>query len=196
MVAVHQLYTVDDLDAMPDDGMRREIIAGELFVNPAPRIRHQVVLSLLVARLSAFFADSGAFLPLPAPVELRITPHDAVQPDLVVLPASFARNVGLQRSVETPPPLVAEILSPSTSRVDRRAKMALYARFGVPEYWIIDPERFTFEAYRLLHQTYVRIDSDERGDVRSAVFPGFVMPVEAFFAELRGDAPSADSDVA
>jgi Uma2 family endonuclease len=166
---------------MPDDGLRREIIAGELLVNPAPRIRHQAILLALQEELLAFFGTERAYRPLPAPVELRITPYDVVQPDLVVLPAAYVRQQGLRNFIEEPPLLVVEILSPSTASSDRRAKMALYARFGIPEYWIVDPDRPSLDAFALVGGAYVPIEGDDLGQVHSRVFPGLVVLADSLF---------------
>ncbi len=181
MAALPGLLTYSDLAEMPVDGSRREIIAGELLVNPAPRIRHQEILHALLEELLTFFGPERAYLPLPAPVELRITPYDVVQPDLVVLPRSFVRQHGLQNFIEEPPLLVVEILSPSTASSDRRAKMALYARFGISEYWIVDPDRSSLDAFALADRAYVPIEEKEPGQVHSRVFPGLVVMADSLF---------------
>lgn len=71
MAAPPRLLTYIDLEEMPDDGLRREIVAGELLVNPTPRIRHQAILLALQEELLAYFAPERRFRPLPSPVELR-----------------------------------------------------------------------------------------------------------------------------
>lgn len=182
MSAVSRLHTYDDLRQMPDDGLRHEIIAGELLVNPAPRIRHQEILLALLEEFLAFFGPDRTYRPLPAPIELRITPYDAVQPDLVLLPTEYVRQHRSQNVVEQPPLLVVEILSPSTASTDRRAKMALYARFGIPEYCIVDSDSSRLEAYTLTDRAYTLIEQDERGQVRSRVFPQLVIEVDLLFA--------------
>jgi Uma2 family endonuclease len=78
--------------------------------------------------------------------------------------------------------LVVEILSPSTAASDRRAKMALYARFGVPEYWIVDPDTARIDAFALVDQAYIPVEEYEPGQVRSRVFPGLVVAVDSIFA--------------
>ena len=177
MSALPRLLTFAELAEMPEDGSRREIIAGELLVNPAPRIRHQAILLALQEELLAFFGPERAYRPLPAPVELRITPNDVVKPDLVVLSKSVVQRQGMRNYIEEPPLLVVEILSPSTTSTDRRAKMALYARFSIPEYWIVDPDGTTLDAFALADRTYVPIEVVEPGRVHSRVFPGLVVTI-------------------
>lgn len=109
-----------------------------------------------------------------------------MQPDLVVLPASYIKEHELQTFVEDPPLLVVEILSPSTAATDRRAKMALYARFGIPEYWIVDPDRSRLNAYSLIDRAYVSIEEDVPGQMRSRVFQGLVLAVDSLFGGLQG----------
>lgn len=182
MAALPRLLTYADLLDMPDDGSRREIVAGELLVNPAPRIRHQAILLALQEELLAFFGPERAYRPLPAPVELRVSPYDVVQPDLVVLPRSVVSQKGLRNFIEEPPLLVVEILSPSSVTADRRAKMALYARFGIPEYWIVDPDRQTLDAHELADKAYVLIEEREPGKLHSRVFPGLTLETDALFS--------------
>ena len=179
MSALPRLLTYLDLAEMPEDGMRRELIAGELLVNPAPRIRRQAVLLALLEELLVFFGPAREYRPLPAPVELRITPYDVVQPDLVVLPQAVVKQEGMRNFIEEPPLLVVEILLPSTSSTDRRAKMALYARFDMPEYWIVDPDSASLNAYVLEDQTFHPIPEPPPGQVRSRVFPGLVVAVNS-----------------
>ena len=185
MAALPRLLTYSDLAGLPDDGLQRELIAGELLVNPAPRIRHQEILLALQEQLLAYFGPERNFRPLPAPIELRITPYDVVQPDLVVIPMSYIRQHGLENVVEEPPLLVVEILSPSTAATDCRAKMALYARFGIPEYWIVDPEKYWVDAYSLVDQAYRPISGTDQNHVRSRVFPGLSLAVDSLFTWLE-----------
>jgi Uma2 family endonuclease len=126
-------WTVDDLDALPDDGLRYELVDGVLLVSPAPLLPHQVALSnLLVALATAAPADVRV---LTAPLDVRLSPSRQLQPDLVVLP----RRTLTARVVDLPL-LVVEVLSPSTRATDLTLKRHVYEQGGVPSYWLLDPE--------------------------------------------------------
>jgi Uma2 family endonuclease len=96
------------------------------------------------------------------------------QPDLAVLPTVNVRQHRLQNVVEHPHLLVVEILSPLTA-ADRRARMAFYARIGIPEYWIVDLVRSRMGACTRTGPAYNLIEQDDRGRVRFSIFPGLVM---------------------
>ena len=128
--------TADELDQMPDDGNRYEVIAGELIASPAPSPRHQSLVFLVGRLLDDAADDDGAMFV--APIAVWLSPHDLVQPDVVFVARGGAAVV-TERRIEGPPDLVVEITSPSNPSNDRIRKAALYPRAGVPEYWIDDP---------------------------------------------------------
>jgi Uma2 family endonuclease len=126
-------FTVEDLDRMPDDGHRYELIDGMLIVSPAPNLGHQRVAVVLSALLEhACPEDQVVF----ADVGVRIAENSALEPDVVVACAADAEGVRLAR----PPVLVAEVLSPYSVLRDLNLKKAAYERFGIPSYWVIDPD--------------------------------------------------------
>lgn len=129
-----------------DDNQRWELIDGIPYhMTPAPAIKHQSILTKLLTRIGAFLA-SKTCKPFIAPTDVVFDEHNVVQPDLLVV---CDRSKLTEANVQGAPDLVVEILSPSTSRKDRREKMALYERFGVREYIVIDPANETVE--RLVH---------------------------------------------
>ncbi|MDQ4069891.1 MAG: Uma2 family endonuclease [Actinomycetota bacterium] len=124
--------TVDDLDAIPDDGHRYELIDGAMLVTPAPATAHQRCVARLVALLLA--AAGSDYDVLPAPFDWVVSNFTKFQPDVVVARRS---DVGEHR-LERTPLLVVEVLSPSTRVADLTLKRAAYAEAGVPTYWIVD----------------------------------------------------------
>lgn len=130
---------------------RFELINGELHVAPAPSTRHQFVVQNLLYLLMRHVRAHGCGQVLHAPVDVVLGERErrsVVQPDLLFV--SMERSSIIAESeVIGAPDFIAEVLSPSTADRDRRAKAALYARSGVPEYWIVNPDREEIELYGL-----------------------------------------------
>jgi len=137
--------TYEDLQGFPNDGLRRELVRGELLVTPASRPRHQdVVLRMGVAFLA--FADRHGGHAYVAPVDVVFEQHDVLEPDLIYIAPDRLSIVG-ELAIHGVPSLVVEVASPSTSHDDRTLKRDVYARYGVPEYWIVDPDTLSVERY-------------------------------------------------
>ncbi len=151
-----------DILATPDDGKRYELIRGELFVNPAPSKTHQRISRRLQRQLEDYFHDRKLGEVFDAPLDVILTPHDVFEPDLLVVGDP---DQAATRNVEKPPLLVAEILSPSTRKVDRGLKFRRYAELGIAHYWIVDPERKQMECFRLNAGTYRLVIGGE-GDTK------------------------------
>jgi Uma2 family endonuclease len=144
VVATLRPLTYDDLLDMPDDGQRYEIIGGELFVSPPPTWGHQQVIGRLFEVLRDYARETNGGRVVFAPFGVLLGRHDAVEPDLIFLSADRPKVPNEDNTIDYPPDLVVEVISPSSRRKDRVAKMALYARTGVPEYWIADPSDRAF----------------------------------------------------
>ena len=127
-------YTGEDLEAMPDDGRRHELIDGELFVSPAPGTNHQAIAMTLSAQL--YQARPPGLVVFSAPYGVRVSVKTEVQPDILV-----ARREDLtDKYLPSAPLLAVEVLSPSTASNDTLRKRDAYQRMGTPSYWIIDPD--------------------------------------------------------
>ncbi len=144
--------TWDDFVVLPDEG-RWEVFDEECHRTPAPNTRHQV----LVGRLYLAFANhvrrhgGGQVFVAPLDVVLSLDPLAVVEPDLVVVADADADIVG-EANIKGAPTLLVEVLS--DPRRDRVRKRALYARHGVPEYWIVDPVADRVEVHRLSGDAY------------------------------------------
>lgn len=141
----------DDYCAIPADGKRYELLDGQVHVTPAPSPLHQRASKRLQRLLEAYFEESGRGEVFDAPIDVILTPHDVVQPDLVVVtdPGLVSR-----RGIEGPPTLVVEVLSPTTTPYDRTTKAQRYAVLGIPHYWLVDPEARTVECFRRHEAAY------------------------------------------
>ena len=181
MIATLRPLTYDDLVQMPDDGMRREVLEGELIVNPAPRRDHQEVVANLDWLLQQFLRASGVGRVYTHLVDVYLGRHNIVQPDLVVIRDSRLGTYRPEGIVTGPPDIVVEILSPSTRRIDLVRKMALYTRSGVPEYWIADPEQRTMIMNVLHGEEYFSVEPDAAGWLASPTLSGLRLdPTEVF----------------
>ena len=147
---IEPLMTIADWEAMPDDGNRYEIIEGELFVSCSPGLTHQIVLGNLVFLIRSFLEQNpiGTVVFTPG---LILSEYSGVIPDIVFFSHHRAEKIISGERLTGPPDLVIEILSPGSenTRRDRVAKLQLYARHGVPEYWIVDPAAQVLDVYRL-----------------------------------------------
>ncbi len=139
-------YTVADLARMPDDGMRYELIGGELIVSPAPSVRHQLVLRRLANVLAAYLEPLGlADTLFDVAADVSWDAENSVQPDLLVIrPEELSRTWTTVRNLR----LAAEVISPSSSRRDRVDKRGLYQEHRVETYWIVDLEAGLVEQWR------------------------------------------------
>ena len=137
MLATAVKLTYEDYANAPDDE-RYELIDGELIMAPAPYLAHQSVSFSLSIALGPV-AQSGLGRFYAAPADVVLSPHDVVQPDLLFIAAERA-DIITAANVQGAPDLVVEILSPSTAQRDWTQKRELYARHGVKEMWLIDPD--------------------------------------------------------
>jgi len=132
-------WSVSDLDQLPDDGNRYEIVDGELFVTPAPSRRHQLVSASFFRRIDAFVASTGIGRTFYAPGDVQNDVKNRVQPDIFVEPRTNDRPPA--NWTDAPKPiLVVEILSDTTAHRDIGFKRTFYARAGIPEYWIVNSD--------------------------------------------------------
>jgi Uma2 family endonuclease len=128
-----QPFTVSDLDRLPDDGRRYELLDGVLVVSPRPTTVHQLAALRLAKLLDDSCPANLCVLPEPA---LQLSADTEFDPDVVVV---RWEDVGGAK-LTAPPLLAVEIRSPSTALIDLNRKKAAYQRFGVPSYWIVDPD--------------------------------------------------------
>lgn len=150
----------DDLLGMPDDGLIREILDGELVVTPAPSPLHQRVSKRLQRQLEDYFEARGLGEVFNAPLDAILGPHDVVEPDILIVTDTATIST---RAIERAPMLVVEILSPSTERTDRTRKRDRYAVSGIEHYWLVSIEERSVLCLRLSRGTYV-VAAEGRGD--------------------------------
>ena len=146
MQDVQPRFGYSDLLAMPEDGRRYEIHGGELVVVPSPMPCHQIAIVELVTLLRDYGRRAGG-IALVAPLDIVFGEYDVVQPDIVFFRAERHHLVQPYEVTRVAPDIAVEVLSPSTAAVDRGRKMRMFAGYGVPEYWIVDPVRLRIEVH-------------------------------------------------
>ena len=164
--------TRDDLDAMPEDGHRYELIDGILVVTPSPSYRHQSAAGQLYLLLTT--ACPNDLTVLFAPFDVVLADDTVVEPDLLVA----RRDDFTDRELPGPPLLAVEVLSPSTRRFDLLLKRSRYEAAGCRSYWVVDPDIPSLTAWELREGAYVLAGeaSGEQPLTLTAPFPVTVVP--------------------
>lgn len=180
---VEPIVTVADLDLMPEDGNRYEVIEGELFVSRAPTVTHQIVLSNLIASLHQYVAVNPIGLLIPGPGVI-FSEVSGVIPDIIFISNERRDEILSGEKVLGAPDLVIEIVSPGSEneRRDRVVKRQLYAKYGVKEYWIVDPPNRSIEVYLNDGQMLGLVATlQEQDELTSFVLPGYRCKVASLF---------------
>ncbi len=169
--------TADDYLALGETPERYELIDGVVVMSPSPNFRHQKIVLLLIRQLDAFAQRSGGEL-IPD-IDIRLSPGLVYRPDLVYY--GPGRLTGIPARLDTPPDLVIEVLSPGSKPLDLVTKKSDYERFGVGEYWVVDPATGDVRCWSRRGDAFV--ESRAAGDrLTSGVVSGLVLDL----APLRG----------
>jgi Uma2 family endonuclease len=140
-----------DLEAMPDDGHRYELVDGVLVVSPAPSWLHQRAVGRLFQMLVEACPDDCEVIL--APFDVVLADDTVMEPDVLV-----ARRADLTpRDLPAPPLLAVEVLSPSTRRFDLTLKRSRFEAAGVASYWVVDPDEPSLTAWDLTGGRYVEV---------------------------------------
>jgi len=181
---VRKRATYADLEELPDH-LVGEILDGELYASPRPRLRHVMAATRLTGRLSPAFDDGlggpGGWWILSEP-ELHLG-EDVVVPDLAGYRRERLPAIPDASYLDLAPDWVCEILSPSTERVDRGLKLGIYARENVPHAWLINPETRTLEVLRLQGEEWVIASVHTEADtVRAEPFDAVELDLAGLWA--------------
>lgn len=163
-------WTVDDFLQLEESNLPCELINGELFMSPAPNLTHQVVLSNLNDVIKAY-ARKTEGIAMFSPVDVYLDNKNVFQPDLLYVKKENL-SILTERGLNGAPDLAVEIISPSNSFKDRNQKRKLYQKFGVKEYWIVDPGNRTIEIYDFSTDETPVLYLAEEGIVTSHLLPG------------------------
>lgn len=185
MATTFKRLTYDDLESIPQErpGDRHELIDGELFVSPSPIPVHQIVSLNIVRHLDRLVVDENLGQVLYAPVDIRLTPDNVLIPDIIFIAQDRVHIIG-SKTVDAPPDLVIEILSPGTRQRDLGLKRDTYARFGEQEYWIVDPAARIVTVLALVSDRYHHVPLGEAGSIQSRVLPRLDLGLDQVFANF------------
>ncbi len=176
-------WTVEELQLLPDDGNRYELVDGQLLVTPAPGWVHQRAARELVRLFLPYLEQTGLELYF-APTAVRWGPRSEVEPDLFVLPTlrdATTRYIdGLRTLV-----LVVEVLSPTSVRADRFTERAAYLANGVPDYWIVDTANRFVERWRAGDEAPAIVVDSLRWQPSEGV-PPLIIDLAAYFRRVHG----------
>ena len=178
--------TYDDFVLFPDDGKRHELIDGEHYVTPSPNIRHQRISGNLHLMIGTWLEEHPIGQLFSAPLDVVFSNFDVVEPDLLYMSNERAAHVMTLLHVKGVPELLIEIGSPVTRKRDETIKRRLYERFGVTEYWVVDPDLDLIRIYRRNGDHFDRAVelSRERGDVLTTpLLQGLELPLQRIFRE-------------
>jgi Uma2 family endonuclease len=167
------ILTIADLEAMPEDGNRYEVIEGELFVSRAPSLTHQDVVANLLFWFKQYLRENPIGKVWPGPGVI-FSDFSGVIPDVVYISNERLREIATGARISGAPDLIIEILSPGAEneRRDRHAKRQLYRKYGVKEYWIVDAERSAIAIYRT-SKLKLLATLGMRDHVTTPLLPGF-----------------------
>lgn len=175
-------FTVKEYMTTPED-KRYQLLDGEMILAPSPTARHQTIARNLGVALTNFVIEHSAGRVWFAPFDVVLSNHDVAQPDILFVSNERA-SIVTAANVQGGPDLVVEILSPATAEYDRGYKLLLYGRYGVREYWIVDPDAETVEALTEGDGGLVRRAAYSRGQTLTCpLLDGLFIDLEQVFGQ-------------
>ncbi|WP_416866527.1 MAG: Uma2 family endonuclease [Imperialibacter sp.] len=183
MIAVAEKFTYSKYLQLDDD-RRYEIIDGELFdISPAPTLKHQAISRNLQRLIIDYVYSKKLGHVFNAPSDVRFDEYNVVQPDLIFV-SHANEGILTERNINGSPDLLVEILSPSTFHHDQERKKALYEKFGVKEFWVVDPANEVIDIFALNNGKYELLAfASQKGTVDSSVLKGFSVTIEQIRAK-------------
>ncbi|NUO10481.1 MAG: Uma2 family endonuclease [Candidatus Brocadia sp.] len=180
MITVREkVYNIKDYKLLPE-GSPYQLIEGELVMAPAPSLRHQIISANIFEKMREFSKGKG--IVLYSPVDVYLGEENACQPDIVFIlkqRSEIIKNDGIYGS----PDIIIEILSPATAYYDIRKKFRVYERYGVSEYWIVDPEMNSVEVYHNKEGHFsLMCKTEGMGEIESSVLHGLTLSMENIFS--------------
>ena len=180
-ITVKELFEMD-----LEEGYFYELLNGNIVKKQAPSPQHQIAVSNLLAFMNVHALTNELGQCCTAPLDVFFDEHNNTQPDILFI-REEREFIITNDGIEGQPDLIVEVISPSSIKNDRVTKKDLYLKFGVMEYWLIDPIYQTVEIYVLEQDKYVlKFMLVESGEVTSQVLEGFKIDIKAIFQNKKG----------
>ena len=172
---------IKDYKLLPE-GAPYQLIEGELIMTPAPKPLHQIISANIFEKIRSFSKGKNAGIVLYSPVDVYLGESNACQPDIVFI-GKEKMGIIKEDGIYGAPDMIIEILSPSTAYYDIKKKYKIYERYGVREYWIVDPEMKGIEVFSLKADGEFELSSKayETGSVKSKFIVGLEIETKEIF---------------
>jgi len=175
-----QDYTADDYAQLPESAPF-QLIQGKLIFMAAPRINHQKISSKLNRLIGNYVELHSLGECLCAPTDVKFNEKNVVQPDLLYVSIS-RKHIINELNIGGAPDFVVEILSPGNTQAEMDAKMHLYGKYEVVEYWIVKPNEERIEVYHNKQQEMVlQQEAGMEDTIKSVAIAGFELEVRRIF---------------
>ncbi|MFN0049783.1 MAG: Uma2 family endonuclease [Cytophagales bacterium] len=177
-----QKTVLDEYLQLPE-GAKYQLIKGEIIEMPSPTDYHQEVLFILTVKLGNFLLQNKIGVARFAPLDVHLDEENVFQPDLLYV--SNENKHIIKDRIYGAPDLVVEVLAPSTAYYDWEEKKEIYAKYGVKEYWIINPNKRSLEIYHNKNAEFDLVSkTKENGLIKSDVIVGFEFELSELFQKL------------
>lgn len=161
--------TMMELYEMLPEGTLAELIDNQIYMSPAPLFKHQKTIQSIFKELDKIIEEKGKGSIIVAPFDIKLDKtQNSVQPDIIVILKNNPNQVTEEGRYTGVPDLLIEVLSPSNKEYDLIKKKDLYEKFGVQEYWIVDPDTKLAIGFALSGDSYKKI-SEEIGKINSSL---------------------------
>jgi len=180
-IATQIKLTYEDIRQLPEDGKRHELIEGEHYMSPAPKTKHQRVITNLMRLISVFVHNNKLGQVFAAPTDVVFSESAMTEPDLIFVSRAKENIIG-EDYIDGTPDLLVEILSPSSTNRDHKIKFHLYEKHGVREYWIVSPEAENVQVFILREGKFELLGNFSGAqEIQSRVLVGFTCKASEVF---------------
>src|SRR5438105_6603632 len=180
------LITRHDYQEMPEGPPYFQVIEGKLLMSPSPNTFHQDIAGNVYAILHSYLTRHPIGSAHIAPLDVYLSEINIFQPDVIFV-SDQRRSIITEHGIEGAPDLVVEILSPGTARYDKGSKRKVYARTGVQELWLVNPELRLVEVYELTRDAErPAATPGENATLSSLLLPGLRIKLSEIFEPAAG----------